>query len=79
MPTIFSGVETRIAQARERHQELHRTTRQGVADWRTQAQRITTTVNALNESHEALDAKVNAALALSPLAATVSIIALKRR
>lgn len=66
MPTIFSGVETR-------------TTRQGVADWRTQAQRITTTVNALNEANEALDAKVNAALALSLLAATASLIALKRR
>lgn len=79
MPTIFSGVENRISEARERHQELHRTTRQGVADWRTQAARITSTVNALNESHEALDAKVGAALALSALAATVSIISLKRR
>lgn len=79
MPTIFSGVENRIAQARDRHQELHRTTSQGVADWRTQAQRLTATVNALNETNEALDAKVNAALALSALAATVSLIALKRR
>ena len=79
MPTIFSGVENRIAQARERHQELHRTTAQGVADWRTQAARLTTTVNALNEAHEALDAKVNAALSLSVLACTVSFIALKKR
>lgn len=79
MPTIFSGVENRIAQARERHQELHRTTAQGVADWRTQATRLTTSINALNEANEALDAKVNAALALSVLAATVSIISLKRR
>ena len=71
MPTIFSGVENRIAQARERHQELHRTT--------AQAKRLTSTVNALNEANEALDAKANAALALSLLAATVSIIALKRR
>ena len=78
MPTIFSGVENRIAQARERHQELHRTTRQDVAGWRTQAARITT-VNALNEANEALDAKVNAVLALSVFAATVSIIALKKR
>lgn len=79
MPTIFSGVENRIAQARERHQELHRTTAQGVADWRTQAARLTTTIGALNERQEALDAKTNAALALSVLAATVSIIALTRR
>jgi len=79
VPTIFSGVENRIAQARERHQELHRTTAQGVADWRTQAARLTTTVNALNEANEALDTKANAALALSVLAATVSIIALKKR
>lgn len=79
MPTIFSGVENRISEARERHQELHRTTSQGVADWRTQAARLTATVNALNETHEALDAKVNAALALSALAVTVSLIALKRR
>ena len=64
MPTIFSGVENRISEARERHQELHR---------------ITATVNALNEANEALDAKANAALALSLLAATVSLIALKRR
>lgn len=79
MPTIFSGVENRIAQARERHQELHRTTSQDVAGWRTQAARITTTINALNERQEALDAKVNAALALSLLACTVSLIALKKR
>lgn len=79
MPTIFSGVENRIAQARERHQELHRTTRQDVADWRTQAARITTAIGALNERQEALDAKATAALALSVLAATASIIALKRR
>lgn len=79
MPTIFSGVENRIAQARERHQELHRTTAQNVADWRTQAARITTTIGALNERQEALDAKANAALSLSVLAATVSLIALTRR
>lgn len=79
MPTIFSGVENRIAQARERHQELHRTTRQDVADWRTQAAHLTTAIGALNERQEALDAKANAALALSALAATASIIALKRR
>lgn len=79
MPTIFSGVENRIAQARERHQELHRTTAQDVADWRTQVQRLTASINALNERQEALDAKANAALALSVLAATVSLIALKRR
>lgn len=79
MPTVFSGVEDRIAQARDRHQELHRTTRQDVADWRTQAARLTATVNALNEANEALDAKANAALALSVLAATVSLIALTRR
>ncbi len=79
MPTIFSGVENRIAQARERHQELHRTTRQDVADWRTQAARLTTTVNALNERQEALDAKVNAALALSVLACTISIITVAKR
>lgn len=79
MPTIFSGVENRIAQARERHQELHRATRQDVADWRTQAARLTSTVNALNEANEALDAKANAALALSVLACTAAVIALKRR
>lgn len=79
MPTIFSGVENRIAQARERHQDLHRTARQDVADWRTQAARLTTAIGALNERQEALDAKANAALALSALAATASVIALKRR
>lgn len=79
MPPSISGVEARITEARERHQELHRTTRQDVADWRTQAARITTTINALNERQEALDAKANAALTLSMLAATVSIIALTRR
>lgn len=79
MPTIFSGVKNRISEARERHQELHRTTRQDVADWRTQAKRLTIAVNALNEANEALDAKVNAALSLSLLTATVSLIALKKR
>lgn len=42
-------------------------------------ERLTTTVNALNEANEALDTKANAALALSLLAATISLIALKRR
>lgn len=79
MPTIFSGVENRIAQARELHQELHRTTRQDAAEWRTQVQRLTSTVNALNEANEALDAKVNAALALSALACTISIITVAKR
>lgn len=79
MPTSISGVENRITQARERHQELHRTTRQDVADWRTQAARLTAAIGALNERQEALDAKANAALALSALAATASIISLKRR
>lgn len=74
MTTGISGVENRIAQARERHQELHRTTRQDVADWRTQAARLTTTVNALNEANEALDAKANTALALSALAVTISTV-----
>jgi hypothetical protein len=79
MPTIFSGVETRIAQARERHQNLHRTTRQDVTGWRTQAARLTAAVGALNERQEALDAKANAALALSALAATASIITVAKR
>lgn len=79
MPTVFSGVENRISEARERHQELHRSARQDVAGWRTQAARLTSTVNALNERQKALDTKANAALALSMLAATVSLIALKRR
>lgn len=77
--TGISGVENRISEARERHQELHRTNAQGVADWRAQAARLTATVNALNETNEALDAKTRAALALSALAATVSLIALKSK
>ena len=79
MPSSISGVEARISEARERHQELRRTIRQDVAGWRTQAARLTATVNALNEAHEALDAKANAALSLSVLTVTVSLIALKRR
>lgn len=80
MTTGISGVENRIDQARHRHQELHRTTTQDVADWRAQAARLTATVNALNETNEALDAKVNAALALSAFACTVSLItALRKR
>ena len=79
MPSSISGVEARIAEARERHQELRRTIRQDVTGWRTQAARLTATVNALNEANEALDAKANATLALSLLAATASLIALKRR
>lgn len=79
MLSSISGVEARISEARERHQELRRAIHQDVAGWRTQAARLTATVNALNEANEALDAKVNAALALSVLAASVSLIALKRR
>lgn len=80
MTTNLSGVESRISEARERHQELHRTTRQDVAGWHTQAARLTAAIGALNEASEALDAKANAALALSALACTISIIAaLKRR
>lgn len=75
MTTGISGVENRISQARERHQELHRTTRQDVADWRALANSYSTAIKAFNEANEALDAKANAALALSALACTVSIIA----
>lgn len=64
MPSSISGVETRIAQARERHQNLHRTAR------------LTTAVGALNERQEALDAKANAALALSALACTISAVSI---
>lgn len=74
MLTSISGVETRIAQARERHQDLHRANRQNVADWRTQAARLTAAVGALNERQEALDAKANTALALSALACTISAV-----
>ena len=79
MPTIFSGVENRIAQARERQPEPaphHPPERGRLAH---QATRLTAAVGALNERQEALDAKVNAALSLSVLAATVSLIALTRR
>lgn len=79
MPSSISGVEPRISEARERHQELRRTIRQDVAGWRTQAARLTATVNALNEANEALDAKANAALALSVLACTISIITVAKR
>lgn len=79
MPSSISGVETRISEARERHQELRRTIRQDVAGWRTQAARLAATVNALNEANEALDAKANAALALSVLAASVSLITVAKR
>lgn len=74
MPSSISGVEDRIAEARERHQELHQSARQDVADWRTQAARLTTAVNALNERQEALDAKANTAVALSALACTISAV-----
>lgn len=76
MTTSLSGVEARIAEARERHQELHRTARQGVADWRTQAARLTAAVGALNERQEALDAKATAALSLSALACTISAVSI---
>lgn len=77
--TSISGVESRIDQARHRHQDLHRSTAQNAAGWRAQAARLTATVNALNETNEALDAKVNAALALSTLACTISIITVAKR
>lgn len=79
MPSSISGVEARISEARERHQELHRSARKNSADWRELAASYAITVKAFNEANEALDAKATAALALSLLAATVSIIALKRR
>lgn len=76
MPTSISGVEARIAEAREHHQNLHRTARQDVADWRTQAARLTAAVGALNERQEALDAKATAALSLSALACTISAVSI---
>lgn len=79
MTTGISGVENRITQARERHQELHRTTRQDVADWRALANSYSTAIKAFNEASEALDAKANAALALSALACTISIITVAKR
>jgi len=82
MTTGISGVENRITQARERHQEPHRANRQDVADWRALANSYSTAIKAFNEASEALDAKANAAFALSVLACTISIIStisLKRR
>ena len=79
MTTGISGVENRITQARERHQELHRANRQDVADWRALANSYSTAIKAFNEASEALDAKANAALALSALACTISIITVAKR
>ena len=80
MTTGISGVENRITQARERHQELHRANRQDVADWRALANSYSTAIKAFNEATEALDTKANAALALSVLACAIRIItAAKRR
>lgn len=79
MPSSISGVEARISEARERHQDLHRANRSNLADWRALANGYSTAIKAFNEASEALDAKANAALALSVLACTVSLIALKRR
>lgn len=79
MPSSFSGVENRISEARERHQELHRANRQNLAEWRALANGYSTAIEAFNEASEELVAKANAVLALSVLAATVSLIALKRR
>lgn len=79
MPTVFSGVENRISEARERHQDLHRAARQNVADWRALANGYSAAISAFNEASEALDAKANAALALSALACTISIIAAATR
>lgn len=76
MTTSISGVEARISEARERHQELHQSARQDRADWRTQAARLTAAVGALDERQEALDAKVNAAVALSALACTISAVSI---
>lgn len=77
--TGISGVENRISEARERHQELHRSARKNSADWRELAASYAITVKALNEAREVIDAKANAALALSVLAATVSLITVAKR
>lgn len=79
MTTGISGVENRISQARERHQELHRANRQNLADWRALANSYSTAIKAFNEASEALDAKANTALALSVLACTISIITVAKR
>lgn len=83
MPTAFSGVENRIAEARERHQDLHRAARQDVADWRALANGYSTAIKAFNEASEALDTKANTAVTLSALACTISAVSviatLKRR
>lgn len=79
MPTIFSGVEK---PHRPSPRTPPRTTPKrppGGGRLAHPSRPLTTTVNALNEANEALDTKANAALALSLLAATVSLIALKRR
>lgn len=79
MPSSISGVEARIAEARERHQELHRSARQKSADWRELATSFAIATKAFNEANEALDAKANAALALSVLACVISIITVAKR
>lgn len=76
MPTAFSGVEERISEARERHQDLHRAARQNVADWRALANGYSAAISAFNEASEALNAKANAALSLSALACTISAVSI---
>lgn len=74
MPSSISGVEARIAEARERHQDLHRANRQNVANWRALANSYSTAIEAFNEATEAFDAKANTAVALSALACTISAV-----
>ena len=74
MQTMLSGVEDRIAQARERHQDLHRAARQNVADWRALANGYSAAIKAFNEASEALDTKANTAVTLSALACTISAV-----
>lgn len=76
MPSSISGVEARISEASERHQDLHRANRSNLADWRALANGYSTAIKAFNEASEALDAKANAAVALSALACTISAISI---
>lgn len=74
MPSSISGVENRISEARERHQDLHRANRQNVANWRALANSYSTAIEAFNEASEELVARANTALALSALACTISAV-----
>ena len=76
MPTPISGIEARIQQARNRHQELHAHAAAPIVQQRQELRRLAASINAVEEAANTARTNSQIALTLATIAASCSLAAL---